>query len=408
MKSEMIEQGDASLIVNNMAAISRQLEKNYRRFQTRELSEAALITEINKILKDKHSNTPVAAIIKALELRSETRDHLSRILSDDEIVKLNTNQLVLDAQYRISVPETIRQFYLHQLSKEDPPVRIGYCAIFGFTEFLGEHYEVLARTFFSDENKCQQLMGSFSLAILHGNLAFAQKIWDLAGPLEIRQALVTNNHYNAVAAGRASASPEIKQFVLTCVASLGLTDSIPEFTDEEMFPLFARANNREAFLACWKKGRNAQAYLDLLSTNKGKIFDDIADEFQSGTRDALLHCLIALSRSGEIAIPFEVWQQYFHIAVSKAPLSSVQQLWDGIEDPEIRKALLNHTVLAASDDFHVPVMKFILEQAESFEGNPIDAEKLHYIEKLVAQGLTRLAELFAHSPLVQTMHLKKL
>jgi hypothetical protein len=89
MKSEMIEQGDASLIVNNMAAISRQLEKNYRRFQTRELSEAALITEINKILKDKHSNTPVAAIIKALELRSETRDHLSRILSDDEIVKLS-------------------------------------------------------------------------------------------------------------------------------------------------------------------------------------------------------------------------------------------------------------------------------------------------------------------------------
>ncbi len=92
--------------------------------------------------------------------------------------------------------------------------------------------------------------------------------------------------------------------------------------------------------------------------------------FLFDTRDELIKCLIELSQSKEIVISNEVWKRYFKIAVMKAPLSTVKLLWDAITDPELRIELLNDGIFIP-DDFHIPIMKFLLEQAESYPENTI-------------------------------------
>ncbi len=128
-QQQVIPQDDASLLVNNMAAISRELEQKYRQFLTRSLSEEALKAEIKRILDGNWDTTPMERILEELELRYEFREQLSRMLTDSDPVKLNTNQLVLDANHRINIGESIRKYYLTQLNQDHPNIRDWYCAI---------------------------------------------------------------------------------------------------------------------------------------------------------------------------------------------------------------------------------------------------------------------------------------
>lgn len=405
---QVIPQDDASLLVNNKAAISRELEQKYRQYLTRSLSEEALKAEIKRILNGNWDTTPIERLLEELELRYELREQLSRMLTDSDPVKLNTNQLVLDANHRINIGESIRKYYLTQLNQDHPNIRSWYCAIYGFTEFLGEHYPVFARTFFSDENKHQKLAGSFRIALLYGNLTYARKIWEIYDQPGQREALISEKNFYAVAIAQTTLKPEIKQFIQQCVADLNLTDKIPTFSDDELFPIFARSNNRDGLLACWKKPRSAQANLELLTKDNCKIFDNVADDFLFDTRDELIKCLIELSQSKEIVISNEVWKRYFEIAVMQAPLSTVKLLWDAITDPELRIELLNDRIFIP-DDFHIPIMKFLLEQAESYPENTIAIDTLEYMKQfahaLAEHNCARLKELFFHSPLTKNIQL---
>src|ERR1700737_2946262 len=106
------QEKDARSLANNKAERTRELNLVYRQFQTRSMSEDALRSQILKILNNKYPETLVDPIIKELELRYQLRDQISRMLSGNEVTTLKSNQLVLDTNDRISVTETIRQYYL--------------------------------------------------------------------------------------------------------------------------------------------------------------------------------------------------------------------------------------------------------------------------------------------------------
>jgi hypothetical protein len=395
---------DARLLANDMAGLTRQLNLVYRQFETRAISKEGLGSEILKVLNNNYPETLAEPIINELEQRCQLRDKISRILTDNEFITLKSNQLVLDTNHRISVSQTIRQYYLDQLKKDEPAINTRYCAIFGLTEFISEHYEIVKRGFFSVENRNQSLIGMCYLSALHGNLEFLQKTWELAESFGIEKDLITNNKFSVVAASLASNNPQINAFIMACVRKVNLSADIPLFTDDIMFPLYAQANNRPALLACWKKGRTPQAYLALLTDNDCKVFNDIADTCEEETAHTLLNCLIALSKTSETPIQDDTWKIYFRIAVSKGTLSALMQIWSAIENEPLKKSLLNDAILAATDDFHIPALKFILEQAEHYNENPIDSSKLDYIEQMIPLGFRRIGELFAHSPLIKTLH----
>lgn len=405
-------QDDAALLANNMAAITRELEQTYRRYLVRAISEEFLVSEIKRILSGNYNTTPIERLLEELELRYELREKLSRIVETSGWVVFNTNQLVLDENHRIDIGQSFRKYYLDQLKEEDPNVDIGYCGIFGLTEFVDNHYEVLEKKFFNDRNKMQSIVGAFVLSLLHGNLVFAKKIWEICAPLGLRENLIEDHNFRAVAICKTSPKNEITLFIQQCITDLNLKEKIPSFTDDELFPYYAHTNNREGLLACWKKPRSAEAYLALLTNNKYEAFNDIADEFWFSTREEVIKCLIALSQSKEIVIPNEVWKEYFRIAVYKSRLSTVKLLWNAIDDIELRKELLNDAIFGAVGDFRIPQMKFLLEQAEAFPGNPIAQDNLEYIKRIAheqsALNFKRLEELLSNSPLTRNIQLTML
>lgn len=403
---------DAALLANNMAAITRELEQTYRRFLVRAISEEFLISEIKRILNSNYDTTPIERILEELELRYELREHLSRMIETSGWVIFNTNQLVLDENHRINVGETLRKYYQDQLKEQESYLNIGFCGKFGLTEFLDNHFDVFEKKFLDERDRVQSLVGAFILSLLNGQLLFAQKIWGICEPLELRKNLIEDNNFRAVAISKTSSNQEVRLFIQQCVADLSLTDKIPTFTDDELFPFYAHANNREGLLACWKIPRSGQAYLALLTNNKYEVFSDIADEFWFSTRETIVKCLIALSKSKEVVVPHEVWKEYFYIAVYKSPLSTVKLLWQATEEDELRKELLNDALLKGCNDFHIPVMKFLIEQAESFPDNPIALDNLEYIKHYAYEqakyNLTRLEELLSNTPMTRNIQLTKL
>jgi len=393
-----MQQRDASLLVNDKAELSKQLERVYLQFLTREISADDLRVQIRKVFPE----SLVDPIIEELAHRYHVNNKISRILTDNALVRLPAEKLVLDESNRIDLPKTIKQYYLQQLNSDHPAIQLSYCAIFGFTEFVTEHYPVLEskRVFFSERNRQQQLTSAFYLSALFGSLEFMQKIWGIAEVLGIQKEMIMDDNFSAVAASRASTNALVNDFMTSCVNQFDLTDEVPAFTDDEMFPFFASAHNIEALIKCWKMPRTPQACLDLLSNKACKVFDDIADDYNDDVKDVLINCLIALRSTGKIVIPDDVWITYFRIAITKAGMSTVMKIWNAIEDDTLKEKLLNETIVIVCDELHLPMLKFILEQAESFDHNPIESENLNFVEELIPHRTEPcLRELFNRSPI---------
>lgn len=406
---EAKQQDDAALLANNMAGITRELNQTYRRFMVMAISKDTLVSEIKRILNGHYDTTPVERILGELELRYELSDRLSRMLSDSNWVILNTNQLVLNQQNRIDIKETLRKYYHDHLKNDEPTFTIVRCGIFGFTEFLDKNYNLLEKKFSDERGRFQKLVGAFRLSLLHGCLPFAQKIWNICAPLGLQERLLTDDNFSSVAISKVSQDDQIKRFIQLSLDDLNLKNKVPSFTDDELFPYYARANNNNALLACWAKPRSSQEYLTLLTINNYYAFNCIADEYLFTTRESIVKCLITLNRLSEVVIPKDVWKEYFRIAVYNSPLSTVKLLWESVEDIELRKELLNHTIFSALGDFHIPQMRFLLEQAEAFPDNPIAQDNLEYIKRYAHEqlqhNLSRLAELLANCTLTKSIQL---
>lgn len=410
-EKEAKSQDDAPLLANNMDGITRELGQQYRKYITRAMSKDALFSEIKNILKGNWDTTPIERVFEELELRYELRNHLSRILTDSDPVILNSNQLVLDKNHRIDIGETLRRFYLSQLKKDKPNINVWYCAKFGFDEFLDEHYSVLEKTFIHTEIKeNHDLVWAFRCALRHGNLPFAQKIWTKPEALDLKQELISGSNFYCAAIAQTSTHSKIREYIKQCFAELGLTDKIPSFSDDDLFPFYALSNNKEGLLTCWKKPRSANASLELLTKDDCDTFDRVADEFFFEARVALIECLIDLSQTKTIDIPNDIWIRYFEISVLKAPLSSIMLLWDANKDDELRIKLIFTGIFKATSEFHVPIMKFLIEQTELYPANTIvTQDDLEFIKamahELAKLNCDQLKELLSHSPLTKNIQL---